>query len=341
MKTRYIYCNNRGFFLGEEQMPKIEDDQTLVKTVRSLISVGTETTTQRTLKADSKDSGLGYANVGRVVEIGKKVTRYKAGDIILTYANHRDYFIIDPAENPAHPWPMTHPDLKIITKVPPDVANEEAAFTVIGNVALYLVQKAEITIGQTVVVIGLGTVGQLACQFARLAGAVTIVGIDVDASRFALAKELGVDQALTPSQKDALKEILAKRIAGSAPPVFIEATGSSGAFRWAVACADIAPRATIVVGGFYTDEVAVSVDAIQHEMKIIGAIAPVLPDEPVYPLPYNRRFNWNYILHQIARKKLTVRQLADGLVTPEEAVAFYNAVREKKAHLKQPLIAWE
>ena len=82
--------------------------------------------------------------------------------------------------------------------VPDGVPLEHASFTTLGSIALHAVRTANIGLGETVAVIGLGIVGQLVAQLARLQGG-TVVGIDLKPERIALVRELGAEFAIAPT----------------------------------------------------------------------------------------------------------------------------------------------
>jgi predicted dehydrogenase/threonine dehydrogenase-like Zn-dependent dehydrogenase len=129
-------------------------------------------------------SGLGYSLAGVVEEVGAGVTSLGVGDVVAcagaAYANHAERVWVP--EN-------------LAVRVPDGVSTEAAAFATIGAIALHGVRQAEVRLGETVAVIGLGIIGQLTVQLLRAAGARTIA-VDVDARRVALAQEHGASGML-------------------------------------------------------------------------------------------------------------------------------------------------
>ncbi|MGH7477136.1 MAG: bi-domain-containing oxidoreductase [Longimicrobiales bacterium] len=118
---------------------------------------------------------LGYSCAGTVEKVGAGVQRLHEGDAVACagagYANHAERV-----------WAPAN----LVTRVPPEVPLEHAAFATIGAIALQGVRQAEVALGNVVVVIGLGLIGQITVQLLRAAGA-RVVAVDVDASRVALA----------------------------------------------------------------------------------------------------------------------------------------------------------
>lgn len=123
---------------------------------------------------------LGYSSAGIVIDKGKNVDNVTVKDHVACggggYAYHAE--IIAVPKN-------------LVVKLPKGVAFDEAAFTTLGSIALQGVRRAKVQIGDVVVVIGLGLVGQLTTQILRTAGC-RVIGYDLNEDRVKLAKELGL-----------------------------------------------------------------------------------------------------------------------------------------------------
>ena len=78
----------------------------------------------------------------------------------------------------------------LVAAVPAEVSAEDAAFATVGSVALHAVRLSRGSLGDTVAVMGLGLLGQLAVQLLRAAGC-TVFGLDPQPSRADLAAHLG------------------------------------------------------------------------------------------------------------------------------------------------------
>ncbi|MCC7040808.1 MAG: bi-domain-containing oxidoreductase [Burkholderiales bacterium] len=120
---------------------------------------------------------LGYCNVGRVAEIGRGVEGFAVGDRVVSNGKHAEVVVVP---------------RNLCARVPEDVDDESASFTVLGAIALQGVRLAQPTLGESVAVIGLGLVGLLAVQILRANGC-RVLGVDLDASRLALAREVGAE----------------------------------------------------------------------------------------------------------------------------------------------------
>ena len=126
-------------------------------------------------------SPLGYSTSGVVIEVGGGVTTFRTGDRVACagadIANHAE--IISMPEN-------------LVAKIPDHVSFEEAAYTTVAAIALQGVRQADLRLGETCLVVGLGLIGQLTIQFLKAAG-VHAAGIDVDAGMVELSRQSGAD----------------------------------------------------------------------------------------------------------------------------------------------------
>src|SRR5690606_36066336 len=126
-------------------------------------------------------------------------------------------------------------------------APEEGVFAALIGVALAATQDALIKVGDHVAVYGLGAIGLIAVQLARLSGALRVTAIDPIAARREMALKLGADEVFDPTAED--PAILIKVEQGTAPDVIIEASGNYHALQGALRLAPMA--GTVVTLGYY------------------------------------------------------------------------------------------
>jgi predicted dehydrogenase len=140
---------------------------------------------------------LGYCNVGTVLHIGAGVEGFALGDRVASNGPHAEVVRVA-----AH----------LCARVPASVADDEAVFAVAGSIALQGIRLIAPTLGETIVVTGLGLIGLLAVQILRANGC-TVIGIDLDDSRVALAAQFGADTvgASTPDKIAAVLALTAGR----------------------------------------------------------------------------------------------------------------------------------
>jgi predicted dehydrogenase/threonine dehydrogenase-like Zn-dependent dehydrogenase len=124
---------------------------------------------------------LGYSSAGVVLEVGAGVAGFSRGDRVACsgsgHASHAEIVRIP---------------LNMAARIPDGVPFEEAAFVTLGGIALHGVRLAEPTLGERIVVLGLGLLGQVAVQILKANGC-RVLGADLDPEKVALARTLGAD----------------------------------------------------------------------------------------------------------------------------------------------------
>src|SRR5882672_1830821 len=217
-------------FVGEVPVPALQRGRVLVRTVASLISAGTERAAVelvgkglvqearqrpdlvRAVVAKARTEGLlntlgavrdklatsqslGYSASGIVAAVGEDVPEFKVGDRVacagVGFASHAE--VLSVPKN-------------LCVHLPEVVSFEAGAFGTIGAIALQGVRLAEPALGESVVVIGLGLVGQLTAQLLKANGC-RVFGIDIDESRIQLARASGADDGCVPD--DARERVMA------------------------------------------------------------------------------------------------------------------------------------
>lgn len=129
---------------------------------------------------------LGYCNVGRVAEVGAGGTTIEVGDRVVSNGKHAEVVSVP---------------FNLCAKIPDSVSDEEAAFTVLGAVALQGIRLAQPTLGETVVVTGLGLIGLLTVQLLQAHGC-RVLGLDFDPERLSLARRFGVEAVDLSAEQD-------------------------------------------------------------------------------------------------------------------------------------------
>jgi len=120
---------------------------------------------------------LGYCNVGTVLEVGANVSNFSPGDRVASNGKHAE--VVNVPKN-------------LCARISDDVDDESAAFTVIGAIALQGIRLTAPTLGETIVVTGLGLIGLMAVQLLKAQGC-RVIGIDLDPARLELARKFGAE----------------------------------------------------------------------------------------------------------------------------------------------------
>jgi predicted dehydrogenase/threonine dehydrogenase-like Zn-dependent dehydrogenase len=174
-----------------------ERPQQFKQVVDTLKTKGPVQTYRAVMKKLDAHSPLGYSSAGEVVEVAQGVTEFAPGDLVACagagYANHAELVAVP---------------VNLCVKLPLDARLERAAYNTVGAIAMQGVRQAELNLGETCVVIGLGLIGQLACLLLRAAG-VKVIGVDIEERVLEIAREHCVDAAFLaddPLLPDAVKE---------------------------------------------------------------------------------------------------------------------------------------
>lgn len=162
-------------------------------------------------------------------------------------------------------WPSDH-----LIKLPDAVKDDEAPLLEPATVALHAVRRSGVRVGDSVAVIGLGTVGSLTLQAFKAAGA-TVYGVDVRPSSLQMASRLGADEVVDASQGDA-GEALAELTDGIGPDFVVETAGAArtplNAFDW------VRRAGTVVLVGIYSATPEVDFNTVVFkELNVVGSVA--------------------------------------------------------------------
>src|SRR5215204_92342 len=275
------------------------------KVVEKVKSEGLLSTLRSVREKLDESHALGYSAAGLVVEVGGGVTEFRAGDRVACagtgYAAHAELLSVPK---------------NLCVRLPDNVDLESAAFATVGAIALQGVRLAEPTLGESVVVVGLGLVGQLTVQLLKANGC-RVFGLDLDQSRVKLAIELGADGAAV-SNDDSAKTLESWTRGRGADAVLITAaTDSNQPVELAAKISRVKGR-VIVVGMTGLD--IPRAPFFSRELKLIvsmsygpGRYDPEYEERGHdYPLPYVRwteKRNIESFVELIAERRLNVERL--------------------------------
>lgn len=338
--------------LEELPAPGVQDGQLLIQTSRSLVSLGTERMLVEFGKASIiqkarqqpekvkmvldkiKSDGfiptiesvfnkleqplpLGYCNVGRVIAVGKGVTGFKVGDRVASNGHHAE-FVTVPQNLCAH--------------IPQNVSDEEATFTVIGAIGLQGIRLLRPTMGEVVVVTGLGLIGLLTAQL-LIANGCKVIGIDIDEAKLDIAKSFGV-YTCNPTKSDPVKFVHTQSQGIGADGVVITASTKSDEII-AQAARMSRKRGRIILIGVIGLNIS-RADFYEKELsfQVSCSYGPGRYDDDYeqkgidYPLPYVRwteKRNFETILTSISTGKLEV----NSLITEKVKLADYKDIYDQ------------
>ena len=184
---------------------------------------------------------LGNIAIGIVTEVGTDVEGFSIGDRVAGYGPLRETQRWRCTSRGAYPG---------VRKLPPRMTWQEAVCLDPATVALGGIRDGNIRLGDRVAIFGLGAIGLVAIQLARLAGASFVVAVDPLDGRRAVAEETGANLVLDPSKVDAGLEIR-EATGGNGVDVAIETSGNPRALHHAVR--GLALGGTVAITAWYTE----------------------------------------------------------------------------------------
>ncbi|MFT3931313.1 MAG: bi-domain-containing oxidoreductase [Spongiibacteraceae bacterium] len=264
---------------------------------------------------------LGYCNVGRVVDIGNSVTAFTIGDRVVSNGKHADFVAVPQ---------------NLCAKIPDAVDDESAAFTVIGAIALQGIRLLKPTLGETVVVTGLGLIGLVAVQLLRAHGC-RVLGLDFDASKLALAREFGAETVNLAAGEDPIAIAQAYSRGRGVDAVLITASTKSNEpiHQAATMCRK---RGRIVLVGvvgmemsradFYEKELSFQVSCSYGPGRYDPDYEERGHDYPVGFVRWTEQRNFEAILDMLADGRINFKPLVSHRFSVTEAEAAYQLISE-------------
>jgi predicted dehydrogenase/threonine dehydrogenase-like Zn-dependent dehydrogenase len=280
---------------------------------------------------------LGYSSAGVVMDVGPGVQGFAVGDRVACagsgYAGHAEVVSVP---------------VNLCVKIPEGVDFEAAAFVALGGIALEAVRMAQVSLGETVVVIGLGLLGQIAVQLLNAAGC-HVLGVDINPQKAEMALQHGAEAVAT--DYSTLSAICRQRTGnqGADAVIILAATPSNEPLEQAAElCRE---RGRIVAAGlvglevprkpFYDKEL---------ELVVSRAWGPGLYDPNYtekgldYPLAYARwtaRRNMEEFLAQLAKGTVRVDHLITHRFPIDRALEAYELILEGKEAYIGVLLTYE
>jgi len=319
----------------KDMVVKTLGSQELRETVKNmLLHDGIQKTLDRVQYETTKWTALGYSGAGVAIQVGSLVDGIRVGDIV-AYGGQGHAEVIRVGKN-------------LCVRVPEGVAESHASFVAVGSIALQAVRRAEVQMGDRVVVLGLGLVGQLVCQLLQAAGA-RVLGADVLPQRLALAQSLGVEQ--TFSAGDSLpKEILRATDGLGADRVLICAsTASSQVIEQAVAMARDRARLCVVgmVGldvpceDFYRKELDLVISRSYGPGRYDAQYEEQGVDYPISYVRWTEKRNMEEFLRLVQSGKVILEPLISHRFPLDNAAQAYDALSEHATECLAVLLTYD
>lgn len=273
---------------------------------------------------------LGYSSAGTVIAISNDVTNIKIGDRVACagagYANHADVAFIPK---------------NLCVKVPDNVDLKDACFTTVGAIAMQGVRNADVKVGETVVVVGLGLVGLITVQILKAAGC-RVFGIDLEELKAKLAVEIGADIAY-PRNSDNIEEKVFQftRGIGADATIIAAATRSNDPVEFA---ANITrERGKVVIVGlvgmdipreqYYNKEIELRVSRSYGPGRYDRNYEELGQDYPFAYVRWTENRNMEAFVDLLAMNKFSMEKIITHEFTVYNAPKAYDIINQKKNYL--------
>ncbi len=262
---------------------------------------------------------LGYCNVGRIAKVGAGETAFAKGDRVVSNGKHAEMVCVP---------------FNLCAKVPDSVSDEEAAFTVLGAIALQGIRLVQPTLGETVVVTGLGLVGLMTVQLLRANGC-RVLGLDFDPTKLALAKQFGAEVVdLAVGQDPVVTATVYSRGRGVDAVIVTAATKSSEPMHQAALMCRKRGRIVLVgVTGlelsrddFFKKELTFQVSASYGPGRYDPNYEEKGQDYPIGFVRWTEQRNFEAVLDMMADGRLNVKPLITHCYSIGEAEKAYELV---------------
>lgn len=308
--------------------------QVLVRNEYTVMNLGTEMTI---FKGDFPEGSWwdrnirypeweGWGSLGVVEEVGDGVNELSVGDRVVGDGPHGNYFTADMDR-------LDRPQ-----RIPEGLADEQAGLWSLSRVSLHGVRVAKIDVGEAVVVLGQGIIGQLATRFARLSGAFPLITVDVSQMRLDLGSKGGATHPLRGSAADLL-DTITEINHGRKVDCVIEATGNPDVIPYALRMPR--RRGRVIILGSPRGVSSVDFhDEIHFGIDVIGAQWSTYPPVESHLNPWTTERNGALFLELVRAKMLDVDGLISHTFNWREAPAVYRQIDEDRTRFMAVRFDW-
>jgi len=326
--------------LEERPLPVPGPGEVLIRSRVSLVSPGTELTVLGGTAGGEEENGgglgaewrklqrypyvAGYSNVGEVIAAGDGDGEAWLGRRVDSHTPHAAYTVCRIAE---------------LRPVPDGVSDEAAALTTLAEVVMNGLRRSQLTWGESVAVVGLGLLGQLAARLARLAGARPVFGVDLAPERLAL---LPADPAYVPlrGQAGELVEAVRGRHREAGVDLVVEATGNPAALPGQALLLRPQGRLLIVSSPSGPSTFDFHDLCNRTSLTLIGAHYFSHPPQATFHSPWSALRHGELFLDLVAAGDLRVDDLVTHRFPGERALEAYDLLRARRQETLGVVFDW-
>ena len=319
--------------------------QVMVETEATFISAGTELANFTALTPQVYEKGSwceypwpsGYANVGRVIELGERIEDFEVGDRVFSFGKHQQIHFV------THGGPGLGVSVagSLLVKVPEDLDAAVAAACRMPLVAMSSLSNTSRRLNDTVGVWGLGMVGNMAAQLFQLAGC-RVIGIDPAVFRRDLAQAVGIGRVASPEPAD-VETQMGGLGADDGLDIAIDAVGESAILAQIHRFVRRFGQVTLL-GSPRREHVAdmnpLLSDIHWRGLKLRGSLEWLIPLTPQTAFGESTLHNIETVLDLVARGRLQVEPLISHRMPPQQIERAYQGLLNDKEHYSGVALIW-
>jgi predicted dehydrogenase len=279
---------------------------------------GLFTTLEAVLDKLDEPIPLGYCHVGTVVAVGAGVTGFQVGDRVLSNGPHAEVVCVPQ---------------NLCARIPDAVSDDIAAFGVLGAIALQGIRLLQPTLGECVLVSGLGLIGLMAVQLLRAHGA-RVIGADFNPQRLRLAKEFGAETVhLAEHDLNQACQVFSRGRGIDAVLITAATKSHEPVHQAATVCRK---RGRIVLTGvaglqlsrddFYKKELSFQVSCSYGPGRYDSSYEEQGHDYPAAYVRWTEQRNFEAVLDMMAQRQLTVQPLISHRFDMAQATQAYGLI---------------
>ena len=323
-KDRIILC--------EEYVNAPGPGEVLCAAEKSLLSTGTETLCLRGVF----DPGTnweewvkypfhpGYSMAARVVSTGRDVKNFKEGDRVAVNHPHNQVFNV--------PQESLHP-------IPEGIAYEDAVWMALACTTQLGIRRADLKLGETVGVIGLGMLGQLIVQYLSLSGTRKIIAIDMVQKRLDLAKSRGATHTLAMDAKSARKEI-EDITEGKMLDVVYDITGHPSVLAPAIQLLRRLGRVILLGDTTTPSKQCLGPGVVSNSISILGIHVTMYPEKASEFNPWTYKEMTSLFFEYIMQGRMSVKDLISHRNSPIDAPGVYEGLLCDRSNSMGNIFDW-
>jgi len=336
MKIKSVVVNDvKDVRIIEEDLyaEHLKPKECLIKNKVTFISPGTELSRVFGFKKGAAyPMRPGYCAVGRIIAKGEDVKDVQIDDLVLYSGYHASAQLFDQSKS----------DSGVLYKLDPRLSPQEGAVLKMCWISMNGILSADVKCFDTVVIFGLGILGQVLAILYQEMG-VKVIGVDPVVSRCQLAQSMGLKIALSCPPKDQAEAIMTLTNKKGAN-IVVDASGFSPAIETAIQVA--AKNAQVILLGSprsdYMSNLTPVLNAIHMKnLHVIGALNKLFPFEEKEGSSLSIRRGLDYLTQLLIDKRIDAEKIISHTISPDQIMEAYEGLLNDKEVYTGVIINWD